>query len=313
MTASLVARVSRDLGLPESVVVRISNSAAKRYKRFRIPKRGSTEFRAVAQPAREVKAVQRSIVRALKGSIPVHPAATAYETGSSILKNALAHRHAKYLLKLDFSSFFPSIGEADVDAHLRKHIDDPDVEESIRFVTRACLWRDTPAHQPGLCIGAPSSPFLANSIMFGFDEFALSQLGEIGAVYTRYSDDITVSAVEEHVVGRAEDMLRDIARTIEYPRLSFNDAKRVSVGRGCAFRVTGLTLTNDGAVSVGRSRKRGVRAGMDRFRAGLLSDEESVRLRGELSFVLSVEPEYEAVLRRVYGDGAFFRLARFSI
>ena len=70
------------------------------------------------------------------------------------------------------------------------------------------------------------------------------------------------------------------------------------------MRVTGLTLANNGMVTVGRARKRGVRAGVDRFVKGRLSSEEARKLRGEIAFVLSVEPDFVHVLLNTYGDSA---------
>lgn len=76
------------------------------------------------------------------------------------------------------------------------------------------------------------------------------------------------------------------------------------------MRVTGLTLTNQGGVSVGRSRKRGVRAAVFDFVNGRLDEAQIAKLRGELAFVLSIEPDFRDVLLHTYGPAALRVLPR---
>lgn len=83
----IVRRIAADSGLLPRHVERIILTAPLRYKIFEIPKRGGG-MREVAQPAREVKTLQRWVVRELKPLLPIHSAATAYQTGSSIARNA---------------------------------------------------------------------------------------------------------------------------------------------------------------------------------------------------------------------------------
>jgi len=75
---------------------------------YDIPKRDGGH-RTIAQPSRELKSIQRFIMANCLHSLPVHPAATAYVRGTSIRDNATAHSKNNVILKLDFSSFSPSI------------------------------------------------------------------------------------------------------------------------------------------------------------------------------------------------------------
>lgn len=252
----------------------------------------------MAQPAREVKSIQRAIVEVLSAQLSVHDSATAYKTGSSIILNASQHAHAKFLTKLDFSSFFPSINAATIARLLRASI--RGIQDSdVTFVLDACLWYGDGEH--ALCVGAPSSPLLSNAAMYEFDVAASQVALASGCTYTRYSDDISISAQAPDLLSGVEQQIRVICRGMNYPNLVFNEEKRVAVGRGAAMRVTGLTLANDGAVTVGRLRKRGARAGVKNFLAGHMSLDRVDELKGELAFVLSVEPQYRDVLVSTYG------------
>lgn len=297
--AGLISQIASQVGISPQSCRRIAASAYLRYKVFYIPKRTPGSLRLVAQPAKEVKAIQRAIVSLLGEYLPVHECATAYTTGLSIRNNAERHMGAAYLTKLDFADFFPSIDAHTLAHHLRRHvgqISDPEVE----FFLGACLWRNAGKRQ--LCIGAPSSPFLSNSVMFDIDSQVAALCAGHNVIYTRYSDDISLSSTAPDVLAIVERGVRSILLNAEYPRLLLNEAKRVAVGRGSAMRVTGLTLSNQGQVTVGRSRKRGVRAGVELFTRGRLDENEIEKLRGELAFVLSVEPDFRTVLIRTHGS-----------
>lgn len=300
MTLGLVAEIASMTGISPNSARRVARSASHRYKIYFIPKKRGG-LRLVAQPAREVKALQRALVLCLSPLLHVHAAATAYQEGSSILGNAQRHARARYILKLDFEDFFSSIREEALTLHIRKFCGNSVTESETEFIINLVLWRAPRTSFRALCIGAPSSPFLSNTVMFDIDETISALCTNLGAVYSRYSDDITVSASEPNVLASVEQLVRAVVVNAQYPTLRFNDNKRVSISRRTSMTVTGLTLANQGFVTVGRNRKRGVRAGVEKFISGRLGMEEVRRLKGEVAFVLSVEPGFRFVLLNTYG------------
>lgn len=299
MTNGLIKTIAASVGITASSARRIAGSAAHRYKVYTIPKR-SGGVRVVAQPAREVKALQRALVHELQELLPVHEAATAYVRGVSIKQNAAAHQGARYLLKMDFASFFTSIGAEALRSHLLAHASGIFSDSEVQFILSLILWKDEDGRR-GLCIGAPSSPFFSNSILFEFDTSVTAACDELGAIYTRYSDDLAFSTRSPEVLDEVERRVRHIVSNLAYPRLLLNESKRKAVSRAAGMYVTGLTLSNQGQVTVGRIRKRGVRAGVKRYLDGALDDIEIQRLQGELAFVLSIEPDFRQVLLNTYG------------
>lgn len=300
---NLIEAVSHALAIPKSTAKRIAETARHRYKIFKIPKKRKPEKRTVAQPAREVKLIQKEIVRLLEPKLPVHWCAKAYKKRTSIKENAEVHTDCNFLTKLDFIDFFSCISREDIFNHFQKFNSQLELDkENIDFVLNACTWNQGAIEKLSLCIGAPSSPWLSNTIMYDFDTYVVTACTSLGVNYSRYSDDISISCSEPKILIEAEKKISEIIRSIHYPRLRLNQEKRVAVGRSAAMRVTGLTLTNDGHVSVGRKRKRGVRAGVNRYVLGKLSDNEIARLKGELAFVLSVEPDFSQTLIKTYSD-----------
>jgi RNA-directed DNA polymerase len=301
MTINIVSYCAIQLGVSSQVVRRIGLQAPFKYKRFRIKKRAAGEFRDVAQPAREVKALQRAILNFFLNACPIHPAATAYVVGGSIVKNASMHKGAKYILKLDFSNFFGSINVEDLKSYLKESACKTASEVEINFIARALCWQRARNEALSLCIGAPSSPFFSNAIMFRFDDAVATICSKHGAVYSRYSDDITISAPERSLLLEVESLLANVCSEMPYPKLRLNAEKRVLVGRASKLWVTGVCLSTQGNLTIGRLRKRGIRAGVSRFLCGELNEAEILRLRGEIAFASSIEKDFLEKLYAWYG------------
>lgn len=289
--SDVLQRISSDLAMMPSHLAKIIQTAPLRYKVFEIPKKaGGT--REVAQPAREVKAIQRWIVREIGSKLPIHDSATAYREGASIRKNAEAHAYSRYMLKLDFTNFFPSILRSDIQAHLERHCSaflDPSAQ---KLIAHACCWARHRQPPLRLCIGAPSSPILSNSLMFEFDSRLSSVAKQEGVIYTRYADDITLSSRDRGKIDRYDEIVKALLAELQYPKLSLNLAKTVRASRAGKRVVTGLVLTPDGSVSIGRDRKRKIRAMYHRSVCQQLDDMEMLELQGLLAFADSIEPGF---------------------
>lgn len=78
------------------------------YARFTLPKRrGGT--RAIEAPNDKLKALQRRILQRLLNPLPMHPAATGFVRGRSIVDNARPHVGRGVVINLDLADFFSSI------------------------------------------------------------------------------------------------------------------------------------------------------------------------------------------------------------
>ena len=104
-------------------------------------------------------------------------------------------------------------------------------------------------------------------------------------------------------------MLRDMTKVvahaihdIEHPRLSVNDEKTRFVTPRFRRVVTGVTLSNEGYLSIGREKKRLLMAKVHHASLGKLSGVETKILCGDLAFVNVVEPSFISKLKRKYGE-----------
>ena len=304
---TLLDHLREALPFAEAELQAVLNTAPRRYKVYSIPKRNPGTFRVIAQPAPEVKLVQRVMVRDFISKWPIHDAATAYRDGKSIRDHAIAHADSRFLLKLDFSDFFPSITREDIHRHA-VHTGRMS-EEDARLLCWVVSWKDKATGRLALSIGAPSSPSISNSIMLQFDTAMTNACVTAGVKYSRYADDLAFSTSSPNVLDEIQKVVVSELHALSYPRLLLNQKKTVNVSSRNRRSLVGLVLTPESQVSLGRNRKRKISAMTHQFSAGRLSEEGSATLRGLLSFAWSVEPTFVQGLARKYGDMVFERLA----
>jgi RNA-directed DNA polymerase len=306
--ATIPTLLAAETGMFESTVTRIMRDAPVRYKLYHIPKRNGGE-RLIAQPSREVKALQRALVDVLLRGLPVHQCATAYREGLSIADNARRHSGNGPILKMDFADFFPSIRSVDWKNYCERTgclTDEEDVA-----LTSSLLFRRAKGHRElRLAIGAPSSPILSNVLMYEFDEFVQQTLQKDQVEYTRYADDLTFSGSKTGFLTVVPPTIALAMREFRSPRVTLNAAKTVYATRKYKRFVTGLILANDGSVTIGRSRKRLLHASVHRAKVGKLGLMELAQLSGYLAFVNAVEPGFLGTLRQKYGSEIMDRLRK---
>jgi hypothetical protein len=308
----LLGEFAAALEMPESDIARIVQTAPHRYKLFTIKKRNGIDRRVIAQPARALKAMQRYVIAAKLNALPIHPIATAYRAGRGIADNATPHTGKRVILKLDFRDFFNSITPGDLAAVLDAARLDAVAAADRAMLTAILFWLNPLDNRLCLAIGAPSSPFVSNAVMEPLDRQFATIARAHAARCTRYADDITLSANSIESLLQAELELRRAVARAPHPRLTFNDAKRGIFTTAGRRLVTGLVLTPEGKVSLGRERKRTISAALHHVAVGRnVTRAHREETRGWLAYANSVEPafvvamavKYPRAFRAVMGMG----------
>lgn len=287
-------------GIAVGDLSRLINTAPARYKTYLIPKKTGGQ-RLIAHPSRELKLLQRVVLDAYLHRFPVHPSATAYQRGSSIFHNAVVHSRNRAMMKFDFESFFPSLKPRDWSRRLGRssHLDLPSDFSSI--TVPLLFWGEKSRTPISLSIGAPTSPIVSNIIMFDIDDAISREAEKVGVTYTRYADDITLSGESTSKLERFEKVLIGIIRKSSSPKLVFNEKKRGVYHKGNRRTVTGLTITPDEKVSIGRDRKRMISAMIHHYEVGQLVPDQVSKLKGWIAFAIANEPTFVTSMRRKYG------------
>ena len=279
-----------------------ANTCPKRYKVYKIKKRNSTKKRTIAQPSKNLKVVQKLLIEHyFQDRLPIHERATAYKKGSSILKNATYHLRNKFLLKMDFKSFFPSISaKAWEQFIIDEGILPAEEAEEIRLVSNI-FFREVNSSLE-LSIGAPSSPFISNTLMYKFDDIVHKKAETEKIAYSRYSDDMTLSTNIKNKLFDWPNIIEEISRELEYPKLLINEKKTVFSSKKHNRHVTGVTITNDGKASLGRAKKREIRTRVYLTAENELSNKERDKLVGILSHAKNIEPYFVKQLYEKYPE-----------
>ena len=296
----LLIRISQDLDVPRELVERLIQRAPHTYKSYSVPKKNGGK-RFISQPAKETKYLQYWLIKNILNELPIHESATAYRQGASIRNNALVHSPNSYLAKFDFRNFFTSIKASDVKTHLANHQGHVYSEEELNLIVRVVCMHVSSKTGLRLTIGSPSSPLLSNTIMYEFDEMISGWSKRSGFLYTRYADDLTFSTSEKNISHEIEKELTKTIKVIRYPRLRLNRSKTVLLSKKNNRRITGVTISNEGQLSLGRDRKRLIRSMIHRYKQGILESEKVYKLQGILAFAKDIEPKFIERMEAKYG------------
>jgi len=278
------------------------------YKVFKIPKRTGGK-RTIEQPTQFVKGVQRGIVAVLLEQFETLDSTMAYVKGRSIVDNANAHVGGKFILKMDFENFFPSIKPIDLSNFLNKqNIEIP--KHELKFLVNYLFRKsDTGLH---LSIGAPSSPMISNLVMYEIDTVIQTYCDSLSITYTRYADDLTFSSPSYDVLSELSKWIKDLVARIASPSLKVNERKTKIIGVGKSRRVTGVILTNDGRISVGRHSRKKIRAMVYQYQNDVLDKNDIPYLHGFISHLRHIEPDHFKKLVNTFGEDIFVKLAKQS-
>lgn len=304
---SIISYLEDSLLMEEEDLLVYAKTAPHRYKKYKILKRNSSGTRDIAQPSRELKFIQREIVNYFENILPIHDCAKAYKKGMGIKENALAHMDSPYLLKMDFKEFFPSI----TPFLFFKTIDkigvtfDGQEKELLSSLLFYKIRRNSPLR---LSIGAPSSPYISNFIMFFFDN-EIKELCRIRKInYTRYADDLTFSTkIKDNLYDFPEIVVRYI-KSNSLGTIKVNKKKTKFSSKRHNRHVTGITLTNENTLSIGRDRKRLISSMIHKYSLNILKPELVENLLGLLSFAHHIEPNFYLRMQKKYGEDVLARL-----
>jgi retron-type reverse transcriptase len=289
-------QIASQFGVSVSYVERLARTASHRYVAYKIKKRSGGE-REIHHPSRALKAVQHWLLQNVLNKLPVHSLATAYQKGSSIRINAEMHVANNYILRIDFENFFPSLKGSDVVSVLKANQQVSSFlssHEDLDFIRKIVCLEDA------LTIGAPTSPLLANAIMFSFDTEWAQRARTLETTYTRYADDLYFSTNRPNILRDILLGLTQYLRENRQPQLQINDSKTAFSSRKRRRIATGLVLTSDRRVSIGRAKKRMLKSWVNKLKYQELNSEQIACLRGWIAYLRSTEPLFVAALQRKY-------------
>lgn len=220
----------------------------KAYNIWHIPKGDSGLFREITAPCDVLKIIQRRILDRLLYRIPSSNASHGFIPGRSIVTNASYHlKTAVAVLNLDLKDAFPSITSRRVKQlcvrylktslqHLGMAVSHQVIDIVIDLIVELTTYNNQ------LPQGSPCSGYLLNLACMHLDKEIYRVLSHYGEDfrYSRYADDMTISAPIEF----PEQLSNDILKAIDHAGFQVNPKKIHYAVRtkGQKLEVTGLIL-----------------------------------------------------------------------
>ncbi|EGK0895713.1 RNA-directed DNA polymerase, partial [Salmonella enterica] len=89
--------------------------------------------------------------------------------------------------------------------------------------------------------------------------------------------------------------------------------KTVFTSRKFNRHVTGVTITTEGYLSLGRDRKRLLRSKIHHYVCGVLSEKEILTLKGELGYAKFIEHKFFLSMIKRYGNAVISEISKYEI
>ena len=280
------------------------------YTEFKIPKH-TGGFRNIDAPNEELKTFMREYTTNFMHDFKTlpHDSAYAYVKRRSVIDAVKEHQRNKsrWFLKIDLKDFFGSCNEEFIVTQLSKlypfAIGGNDTFEYLKVLAKfSCLNNKLPQ-------GTPISPWLTNLLMIEYDykiTKLLNNIHNLGLkkqryVYTRYADDILISAKEKFDY---QTIINEIKKLLEDTPLNIKDEKtRFGSNAGRNWNL-GIMYNKDNTLTIGHKKKRQIKDNIYYFIKfkDNFDIEQCWWLQGNISWLNSVEPEYTEGLLNYYKD-----------
>ena len=136
--------------------------------------------------------------------------------------------------------------------------------------------------------------------MYLFDKSVHEYCEKYQITYTRYADDLTFSTNKKEILFTIPKIINDISHHYFKGRLRINKLKTKFSSKAHNRHVTGVTITNDKKISIGRDKKRYIKSLVYRYKSKQLSIQEISLLKGLLAFANDIEPLFITTLENKY-------------
>jgi len=267
--------------------------------------------RTIYKPSPQLKEFHYFLNGFLLESLPVDESVSfAYRKGATLLQAVAPHAHSRAFYQTDLARFFESIN-SDLIRVVLTRADTPfsDLAQHIEHIL-SLLTIDGK-----LPIGYSTSPILSNACLLGFDK----RLGAISKarrwIYTRYADDIILSADNRLAIEDASHIIEDCLASELGKGFMLNQRKTKLTTVGRKVKLLGLVILPTGSIVVDRDVRNRIESWLhfyvtDRSRLAKIFVEERGQgmheglqsLSGLISYVYAADFAYLEKLRMKFGS-----------
>lgn len=276
----------------------IESDKSTLYSRFYIPKR-SGGMRPIDKPNDRLMEALRELKDLFQEDwhILVHTSAFAYVQGRSAIDSVKKHQknESKWFLKTDFSNFFGSTTFEFVCSMFSKIYpfcvlnEDANKWNELTTALSLCFLNG------GLPQGTPISPMITNIMMVPIDHKIFNELAHRDFVYTRYADDMTISAKSNFNPKLVEDIIVSALNEFQAPFQLKPEKERYGSINGKNWNL-GVMLNKNNDITIGYRNKERFKAACSNYltdqKNGTMWDLASLQsFQGQMSYYNKIEPE----------------------
>lgn len=232
---------------------KVSQSVTKEaYKEFEIPKKGGSRVINYLDRNTEMWNLQQKLLRNFleKQSLPV--CVKGFRQGESYRTFLAEHIGSKFFLRIDISSFFPSVKEAQIKDELSRLLACDSDEEKEKLLNLICAITTLNGSLPQ---GASTSPAISNLVMARIDQRITKYCQVFDIRYSRYADDLLFSSAKFDFKNRRW-FLKKIKYILSSQNLNLNYSK-IKFGEDVLV-LNGYTISDNG-ICLSRSRLSDIR------------------------------------------------------
>ena len=269
------------------------------YTHFKIPKK-TGGWRPIDAPCAALQDQLDRLAKMLTREFGLlyHTAAFAYIENRSIVDCLQKHQknESNWYLKTDFSGFFPN---TTLDFVMKMCAQIFPLSEVCKTECgRSALEKALSLGflNGGLPQGTKLSPCLTNIMMIPIDYALFNALAHRKIVYTRYADDMHISAQERFPYKEIVQLIRDVLKEFGAPYELKDEKTHFGNRKGKNWNL-GLMINADNNITVGYRKKKYFKAAMTNFILDTMHGKrwdisDVVSLRGLISYYKMVEKDY---------------------
>lgn len=222
------------------------------YMEFSLPKKGGTRTINYLKRESELWELQHQLLCnfLIKQNLPI--CVKGFRKGESYKTFLSEHIGAKYFLRVDISSFFPSITEAHIKDALSSLLLCNSSDDEDKLLNLIC---DITTLNGVLPQGACTSPAVSNIVMARLDQRITKYCQVFDVRYTRYADDLLFSSrslnfsEKKWFLKKVKFILSSQSFRLNYSKIKYGNEKLV---------LNGYIISNDG-ICLSRRRLSDIR------------------------------------------------------
>ncbi|SIT38803.1 Reverse transcriptase (RNA-dependent DNA polymerase) [Paraburkholderia ribeironis] len=231
----------------------------------------------------------------------------SYRKGTNAADAVRSHASSRHFYQADISSFFPSITADIVRRSILRDEAQTPVEDLGDYLDRII---DLVTIDGTLPIGFSTSPVISNTALLPFDDAFAAHCLRNGLIYTRYSDDITVSSQEKAPLLALDAVIQDLLCRCNLPEMRLNERKTKISSTGRKIKILGMVVLPNGVVTLDAKVKNRIETLLHLYVRNQLALQEVMKadlvesaetLSGLLNYANTVDQGYLDKLRRKYG------------